>query len=138
MNDAEFSPEQYPIQPEHINVKNHFFSAFDNTETEISANWVISFLQKRGQSWNPFSFDEINKFYQKTFKNENFTFNRLIKPEMIPPSLARAFAGHIDPLIPVGGGWIENTGDSYQVTEDFINRCFKSSPKSKLKTSKKK
>lgn len=48
---------------------------------------------------------------------------------MVPPSLVRAFAGHYDPLVPVGGGWIvQDSGKKYHVTADFVLRCQKSSP----------
>ena len=46
---------------------------------------------------------------------------------MVPPSLARAFAGFHDPLIPVGGGWIVLGEDKkYRVTEEFVNRSRRS------------
>ncbi len=84
-------------------------------------------MQQRNQGWKPFTRDEIQAFYGKKFK-ENFCFNRLIEPQMIPPNLARAWAGHRDPLIPQGGGWIIESGDKYYVTHDFIARCYKSRP----------
>lgn len=121
-------PESYPVQPGQIDAQQHLFEAFDHSETEISAGWIIRFLQERGKSWVSFTYDEINAFYSRRHK-DGFTFNRLVEPEMIPPSLVRAFAGHHDPLIPAGGGWIvKDTEDNYLVTDDFINRCFKSSP----------
>lgn len=117
----------FEIQPEDIDAENHFFDAFDNYETEISASWIVRFLQQRGAGWVSFTYDEINTFYSQNFKH-GFRFNRLVDPEMISPSLAREFAGHVDPKIPKGGGWIVLFDGSYYITSDFIKRCHKSSP----------
>jgi hypothetical protein len=120
--------ENFPVQPQHIDASKHLFNAFDNSETEISAGWIIRFLQARNQSWEPFTYEEINGFYAQKYQH-GFRFNRLVEPEMVPPSLARAFAGYHDPRIPVGGGWLVKGDDGkYYVTVDFITRCFQSSP----------
>lgn len=122
------NPEEFPIQPEQIDASHHLFNAFDHKETEVSAGWIIRFLQERGKSWAPFTYDEINTFYSRKHK-DRFTFNRLINAEMVPPSLARAFGGHHDPQVPKGGGWIiKDVDGSYHMTDDFITRCFRSSP----------
>ena len=123
------SGEDFPIQPQDINESKHFFGAFDHTETEVSAGWICRFLQNRRQSWKPFDYDEINAFYTRSFTHR-FSFNRLVEAEMVPPSLARAFAGYHDAPIPAGGGWLllDDTTGLYYVTEEFITRCHKSSP----------
>lgn len=130
------NPESYLVQPNHIDARRHLFEAFDHTETEISAGWIIRFMQERGRSWAPFTYDEINTFYSR-HHGDGFTFNRLVEPAMIPPSLVRAFAGYHDSTIPAGGGWIiKDSENKYHVTDDFVNRCFKSSPaKGALSTS---
>ena len=121
--------ENFPIKPEHIDASNHMYESFNHMETEVSAGWIVRFMQSRGTGWTPFTFVEINEFYSKVFPDEKFSFNRLVGAEMIPPSLVRAFAGHCDPLIPAGGGWIILGDDKkYYVTDDFVTRCFKSSP----------
>lgn len=121
-------PEAFPIQPNHIDASDHLWDSFDQLETETSARWIILFMQKRGQSWAPFTYDDINSFYSERLR-DGFTFNRLINPEMVPPSLARALAGHLDERVPVGGGWIILDADNnYYVTDDFVDRCFKSRP----------
>lgn len=126
-------PEEFPIQPDQIDASQHLFNAFDHRETEVSAGWIILFLQQRGQSWKPFAYEELNAFYRQTHHEHDFTFNRLIHAEMVPPSLARAFAGHHDTPVPKGGGWIvKDTEGNLCVTDDFINRCFESSPARKL------
>ncbi len=120
--------ESFHIQPDDINAAKHFFCAFGNSETEISAGWIVRFLQKRKQGWAPFTYEEIEAFYSRKRK-DGFTFNRLIDPEMIPPDLARAFAGYHDARVPAGGGWIViDTSDRYWVTEEFVERCHRSSP----------
>jgi len=117
----------FPIQPDSIDASQHLFGSFDNMETEASAGWIIRFLQERKQGWAPFTFEDINGFYARKHSHK-FRFNRLVEPEMVPPSLARAFAGHHDPRIPVGGGWIILRDGTYYLTPEFINRCHRSSP----------
>lgn len=99
----------FPVQPKDINVSEHFFNAFDNMETEVSAHWIVSFLQERGVGWEPFIYDEIDMFYSRKFKS-GFRFNCLIS-----------------------GGWIILGADKkYYVTDEFVYRCYKSSPVKKL------
>lgn len=117
-----------PIQPDNIDASRHLFNSFDNLETETSAAWIIRFIQERKRGWAPFTLEDIERFYARKHK-DGFRFNRLVEPEMVPPSLARAFAGYHDPKIPVGGGWIILRDGRYHVTEEFIRRCNKSSPK---------
>jgi hypothetical protein len=118
----------FHIQPEDIDASKHLFGAFGNAETEISAGWIVRFLQVRGQGWVPFSREEIEAFYAQ-YQKDGFTFNRLIEPEFVPPNLARAFAGFHDTPIPEGGGWIMvGTDEKYRVTDDFVECCYRSSP----------
>ena len=124
--------DNFPVQPAHINASQHLFNSFDHRDTEVSAGWIVRFLQEREKGWAPFTHEDINSFYSRWHK-DGFTFNRLVNAQMVPPSLARAFAGHHDPLIPVGGGWIvKGDDDRYYVTVEFVTRCFKSSPASQL------
>jgi hypothetical protein len=125
--------EEFPITPEHIDASQHLYGAFDHLETEISAGWIVRFMQARGKGWMPFTREEIEAFYSKKFSH-SFRFNRLVDPQMIPPSLVRAFEGYMDPLVPAGGGWIILGDDKrYYVTDDFVTRCFKSRPVKKAK-----
>lgn len=123
--------ENFKVQPDDIDASTrHLWNAFDHSETETSAGWIIRFLQERGLGWAPFSHNEIEAYYSKSGKFTGFSFNRLINPEMVPPSLARAFAGYYDKRIPKGGGWIiKGDDDKYYVTVEFVTRCFSSSPK---------
>jgi len=121
--------EGYPITPELIDADCHMFGTFDHMETETSAGWLVRFCQERKKGWAPFSYKDIEEFYKSTGKFKRFTFNRLIEPEMVPPSSERAFKGYVDPLVPCGGGWIVKYGDLYYFTHGFVVRCFKFSPK---------
>lgn len=119
----------YRIMPLDINVDykkgfKHLFNAFDNSETETSAAWLVEMAQKHG-SWRPFSREEIEAVYHEHFE-EDFRFNRLIRQ-------GRGFyimEGYRDE----GGGWIVCDGDEskpgamFHFTDDFVERCFKSSP----------
>ena len=110
----------FPIQPDHIATPKggHFWNAFDNTETEISARYVVRLCQRKG-GWYPFSYDEIEALYNEA-GYRNFAFNRLIEPGM---------AFYIQKgRVPEGGGWIIEQEGQYFVTDDFILRCYKSSP----------
>jgi hypothetical protein len=146
--------ENYPIQPAAIDASRHFFGAFNNTETEISAGWLIRFFQHRGESWKPFTHEEIEAYYGRTH-NDGFTFNRLVESEAVFTNPAKEF-GHMArhaslcrnmdvtgaslayalesarrpaETKEVGGGWIvAGPNGIYFVTDDFINRCHESSP----------
>ena len=114
------------IKAEDIDVKQHFFNAFDNTVTEISAKWIVKLYQKLNRDLTEsFTQKEIDDFYHKTWPRDNFTFNRLIKPEKIFENEAAAFRQ-------VGGGFIIECDDgSYELTDDFVLRCYNASPKKK-------
>lgn len=69
--------------PEDFTTEQHYMDTFGNSETEVSARWVIMFLQDRKRGWGPFTYKEINAFYNKTrgakgHVQEDFWFNRLI------------------------------------------------------------
>lgn len=78
------SPEtphaEYP-KPEDLQTTEHYWDTFGNSETEVSARWIVRFCQARGKGWEPFTYDEINDFYQRERKNTNdrFTFNQLVE-----------------------------------------------------------
>lgn len=72
------------VQPEHIKTDGHFWDTFGHSETEVSACWLVMFLQARnaagdGKSWEPFSRAHLERFYQFMLKKpqETFLFNRL-------------------------------------------------------------
>lgn len=113
--------DNFAIQPKDIKTSPgvHFFDAFDNNETEVSAKWLVRFAQERG-SWHPFTFDEIEAFYNKGgFKG--FWFNRLVEAE-------RTRRNPWSEAYYAGGGWIIKEDGLYFFTDDFIKRCHNSSP----------
>lgn len=112
----------FPIQPGDIDTKIgvHFWDAFDHSETEVSAKWLVRLAQRRG-GWHPFTYDQIETFYNIEGNYHNFSFNRLIKPEIVRTGLGSGQDIR-------GGGWIIHEKSLYYFTVDFIERCYKSSP----------
>lgn len=102
--------KDYAIQPEHINVTHHFWDAFGNRETEISANWLVHFAQQRGQGWAPFSEPDIQKFYWGNSSNHSFRFNALTVTPLTHKPITQDAAG------------------LYHFTHEFVSRCFIASP----------
>lgn len=93
------------MTPEDIDTTRLFFGAFGKTETKVSANWIVRFCQERGCGWEPFTFEEIEAFYNER-GHHDFWFNALV------PS------------------WIEKDSFGvYSITKDFVQRCYTSSPK---------
>jgi hypothetical protein len=108
----------YPIKPEDIDTSKPFMEAFDHTETESSARWVVRFCQEK-ESWGPFREEELQTFYNRTYPESRFHFNRLIEPGMTYESRGSLLRG---------GGWLVRDGTNLRVTHDFITRCFRASP----------
>lgn len=104
----------FPIQPKNVDLSGHFFDAFDNNETEISARYIVRLAQRKG-SWEPFTLDEIEAFYQEA-GHKRFDFNRLIHP--------RGNGSE-------GGGWVIEQDNKYVVTTDFINRVHQAGEKNR-------
>lgn len=106
----------YQTTPDMINVKEHFFDAFQNNETEISARWIVRFLaQKNPKEWSSFTLQELEQFYQQARPRESFQFNHLVSPGWAFSIKTGAYQ--------TGGGWIVLGDDGrYRVTEDFIAR----------------
>lgn len=98
--------ESFPIRPEHINADEHFFDAFGNMETEISAHYIVKMCQRRG-TWAPFAVEEIEAEYNKA-GHRDFWWNRLISRK-----------------------WIVEDGDMLHITDEFVTRCFQSRPTEK-------
>ena len=97
----------YPIQPRHINAKRHFWDAFGNNETEISAGYIVRLCQKLG-GWVPFTREQIEAFYNEA-GHTDFWFNRLR-------------GQRTEDFIVLG------EDGKFRVTHEFIARCHKSSP----------
>jgi len=87
-----------------IDTSKHLFDAFGSMETEISARWVVRLCQKLN-SWGPFTMKQLEGFYHESRSiQETFWFNGLTTE------------------------WIVRTTGGYSVTDDFILRCYRSSP----------
>lgn len=115
----------FPVQPNQILTTGHLWDAFDHSETEVSALWLVMFCQDRGRSWEPFTAADIQSFYDtkraaRGRHSERFLFNRLVEA-------GRGFFIK-EGLVPVGGGWIVENDKQYHFTPDFITRCFSSAP----------
>lgn len=78
------------ILPSNIRIDDHFWNTFSHSETEVSARWLIMFLQARNyyaadgehgvlMTWDAFPFSHLESFYRLLRKQprETFTFNRL-------------------------------------------------------------
>ena len=102
---------EYPIQPSDINTDQHFFDAFGNTETEISARFLVRMAQQHG-CWFDFTKAEIDEF-----SGEDFWFNRLTSRQHY----------HNPPIK-------QNEDGTYSFTHLFIAKCFLSSPVTKTVT----
>jgi len=100
--------EQFVCEPLDINAKVHLFDSFNNKETEISAGWIVRFCQQRKKGWEPFSYEDIDRYYKSRGRKEKFWFNRLVT-----------------------SGFILKEDDKYIITPGFVYRCHKSSPAKK-------
>jgi hypothetical protein len=114
--------KDYPIRPEHINTSGHFWSAFEHSETEISANYVVQLCQRNG-GWKPFSFTDINNLYKSNKNAEvlDYSFNNLRCFKYLREGMPVAEAE--------GCQYIQAGADGLmRVTHEFITACFRSSP----------
>lgn len=121
---------EYKIMPGDLPTKfDHLWDAFDHSETEISAKYILHFCQSRGEykaaplvhvkqgSWAPFTYDEIEAFYRRS-GHKGFTFNHLVEPGW---RVERPGVKHL-----IGGGWIVQKDDKFYITDDFILRLAQS------------
>jgi len=92
------------IKPGQVDATKHLYDAFDNNETEVSAHYIVLLCQER-RGWFPFTLEEIESVYTRRGPGDGFTFNHL-----------------------VSRGWIGQKDNTYYITQDFIDRVFRSSP----------
>jgi len=110
----------YPIRPSDIDASTHFWDAFGNSETEVSANYIVAFCQER-VGWFPFTFKQLNRFYlaNKPEGHEDYTFN----------GLRHAQPGTLEWLQDEENQFVQFGKDGkFRVTHEFVARCFLSSP----------
>jgi hypothetical protein len=100
------------ITPFDIDCSKHFFNAFDHSETETSANWLVRFCQSMG-GWCPFTRAELEAFYAQKFK-DGFSFNHL--EEGVHYVITRDRRRKSSP-------------PAYRLTTEFVFACYQASPK---------
>jgi hypothetical protein len=123
-------PKGFPVKPMNVDVSKHFWDAFGNNESECSAHYIVKLCQEKG-GWFPFTMEEIETVYRRA-GHTNFYFNWLVDPGRRVTNAAQVFAGDLPKTVPIGGGWIVKDADGkFHITEDFVNRCYKSSPATK-------
>jgi hypothetical protein len=108
--------KDYPIQPKDINTSEHFWSAFGEHDTEVSAAYIVMLCQNN-KGWKPFTFEEINRLYKcnKDPETLDYDFNNL-----------RAWN---IPLNQEQYQYIQHGEDGkFRVTHEFVTACFGSSP----------
>jgi hypothetical protein len=131
----------FRIMPSDIDATRHFFSAFGHAETEFAALGVVLFCQAKG-SWTSFTEAELADFFRAARDSGTvFPFNShwsSAMPEVLRADrevgAARLFMSpdgfRFRDLNPESGLLVRLGRDGrYRVTELFIERCHKSSPK---------
>ena len=111
------APSGFSPKPSEIKMDGHFWNAFENNETEISAWWLVELARKHGD-WRPFTREEIEQFYGQKHK-DGFTFNRLIERGVGYGMPGQRYL--------TGGGWIVPRDGLLHFTEEFVMRCYLSS-----------
>ena len=98
-------PKSYPITPEHIDASKHLWNAFVSQEQEVTAGWLVRFVQDRGEGWTSFTAADINRYYHEQGRPEQFWFNGL----------------------DIDGTLVQHDGH-FHFTHRFVSACYKSSP----------
>lgn len=73
------------VRPENIKTNDHFWDTFGNSETEVSARWIVNFLRARNfcllgdKGWDTFPSADLENFYRhiRQKPSETFYFNEL-------------------------------------------------------------
>lgn len=99
------------ISPMDISIDKHFWGAFGNYETEISARWIVRFCRER-KSWRPFTRRDLTDFYINTMgRKESVWLNGLDDEKYLTEKADNK-----------GNSWIK-------VTPLFITKCHASTLK---------
>lgn len=125
----------FHIKPRDINAEKFFLGAFGNCETEVSARWIVRFLQQENV-WRSFHYSEINAFYksiadQNHLANEReFNFHHLVGP--IFKFWSGSYSNRLDLVIREGNPTNDNLNilenELFSVTDQFILRCHEAAP----------
>ena len=101
------------LKPTDFQTSEHYWDTFGHAETEISARWIIKFLQHRmsqgevaQNGWAPFTYRELNDFYNSGRESSGkqrgyFWFNRLIGSFSTAPVIIKGQAIHPDAEVAV-------------------------------------
>lgn len=101
--------------PSDIDASRHMFDSFGQSESEVSAGYIVRYMQEReeaGEIWPSFTYEQIDDFYTRKGAGNGFTFNRLL-------GYQRTTTDYL----------IVNPDGSFLVTLTFIANCFRSSPR---------
>jgi hypothetical protein len=98
------------ILPKHFRTNVHYWNTFNNTQTEVSAQLIMQFLQQRDRDWEPFSEKELYSWYNSS-GGDQFYFNYLIcndNPTRSPITKIRS----------------QDPNDNlYKINDIFISKC---------------
>jgi hypothetical protein len=121
--------EEFPITPADIKHRQRFFGAFDNTEMEESAGYIVALMQKLG-SWIPFTLEQVNELYEQLSGKRKFSWNRLLGYYVIDPKEWWPQKGK---NVPSDVFIAEGSDGKFYVTDAFILACYRSAPILRLK-----
>ncbi|MEY4723648.1 MAG: hypothetical protein RLZZ324_1161 [Candidatus Parcubacteria bacterium] len=134
MSNRQFSivpvAQTFVVTPEMIQ-PGQFWSAFGNTETEVSALWIVRYMQRQGKGWMPFTYAALDAFYRETRAASLTAQGRQTAAEQLGHY---TFNELIDTRHERGGtmtqqGYVIASGDgTLRVTREFVMRCYLSSP----------
>lgn len=94
------------IEPEDIDTSKHMYGAFDRSENEVSARWIVRLCQIKNR-WDKFKQSDIEELYSSSSNYSGYSFNTLVKD-----------------------GFIQENQGVYSITVGFILRCAWSAYKS--------
>ncbi len=131
--------EDFPVRPSDIDASKHLFDAFENMETEISAGHIIRLMQQKGD-WEPFTYGELNSFYQKSCGAGHvgsFTFNHLLGSFRVFRR-GESYSERLDVVVREGDekndGYNIQDKDVFRVTDQFVLRSYMSGPIPRMKS----
>lgn len=124
----------FEIRPEQIDTSRQFIGAFGHFQTEESARFIVQFCQERGEGWKPFTQKDINQFYRGHADSDptehcvdrrtgQFRFNHLVGEF---PLLGWEDHESGDKLVRLDA--VVKRGKLFFITEEFVKRCYASSP----------
>lgn len=111
----------FPIQPCQINTHWRLIGAFENSETDMSAHYILKLCQRLG-GWFPFSLKQIEEIFNES-AYKRFPFNLLVEPGEIltkPDPTGKT----LPRKEMTGGGYIIYKDEKYHLTDEFVTRCY--------------